>query len=66
MKKNKQPKPILVRDPIIDPNRKVLYRNFHEIGKKFKVVYMVELSRTKTKFIIILFPNYEDPSTFLQ
>lgn len=54
-----------VKDPIIDPDRKLLYRNFHEIGDKFKVVYLVELSRTKNKFFVILFPDFDDTSLFL-
>lgn len=54
-----------IKDPLIDQDRKVLYRNFHEIGSKYKVVYLVEISRTKTKFFVLLFPNFEKPAMFL-
>lgn len=54
-----------IKDPLIDPDRKVLYRNFHEIGSKFRVAYLVEISRSKTKFYILLFPNFEKPEMFL-
>jgi hypothetical protein len=54
-----------IKDPLIDPCRKVLYRNFHEIETKFKIVYLVEISRNKNKFFILLFPNYEQPEMFL-
>lgn len=43
----------------IDPKRKVLYRNFHEIGDKIKVVYLVEISASAHKIYVILFPNFE-------
>lgn len=46
----------------LDNNRKVLYRNFHEIDSK---VYLVEISRNKTKVFICLFEDYENPSIFL-
>lgn len=54
-----------IKDQSIDPKRKVLYRNFHEIGTRFRVVYLVEISKTKNKFYIILFPNFEEPSIFV-
>lgn len=54
-----------IKDPLIDPDRKVLYRNFHEIGSKFRVAYLVEISRSKTKLFILLFPNFEKPEMFL-
>jgi len=43
----------------IDPKRKVLYRNFHEIGDKVKIVYLVEISSNAHKIYVILFPNFE-------
>ena len=46
----------------IDPKRKVLYRNFHEIEKK---IYLVEISRNAHKVFIILFPNFEAPDIFI-
>ena len=61
----KRPKPMKMADPMFDPNRQVLYRNFHEIGGNFKVVYLVEISRSKHKFFLILFPNFEKPSIYL-
>ena len=52
---------------MIDPKRKVLYRNFHEIGNnpKVKVVYLVEISKTPLKTYILLFPNFEQPDVFV-
>jgi hypothetical protein len=46
----------------IDENRKVLYRNFHEISG---VLYLVEISRGKTKVFICLFPDYSQPDIFI-
>jgi len=46
----------------IDPKRKVLYRNFHEIGG---IVYLTEFSRNDKKVFIILFPNFEKPDFFI-
>ena len=60
----KRPKPMQIPNSSfhgIDSDRKVLYRNFHEISG---VVYLVEISRNKTKTIILLFPNYEKPDIF--
>jgi hypothetical protein len=46
----------------IEPNRSVLYRNFHDISGK---VYLVEISRTSKKVFYLLFPNYEKPNNYL-
>ena len=46
----------------IDGKRNVLYRNFHEIGRD---VYLVEISRTPKKIVILLFPNYEKPDEYI-
>jgi hypothetical protein len=46
----------------IDPKRKVLYRNFHNIEQK---IYLVEISRNPLKVFILLFPNFEAPDIFL-
>jgi hypothetical protein len=46
----------------IDPLRKVLYRNLHEIDG---VVYLVEISRNHLKVFILLFPNFEKPGIFI-
>lgn len=46
----------------IEPNRSVLYRNFHDISGK---VYLVEISRTNKKVFYLLFPNYEKPNNYL-
>ena len=46
----------------IDPKRKVLYRNFHDIRG---TVYLVEISRNALKVFILLFPNFEIPDIFL-
>jgi hypothetical protein len=62
---NKRPQPMKLKDPVFDPNRQVLYRNFHEIGLKFKVVYLVEISRNKHKIFVILFPNFERPDIYM-
>lgn len=43
----------------IEPKRAVLYRNFHEISGK---IYLVEISRNKTKIFILLFENFENPT----
>ena len=40
----------------IEPQRQVLYRNFHMIES---TIYLVEISRNARKVFIILFPNYE-------
>ena len=60
----KRPPPMNIKSQTsIDPNRKVLYRNFHPISGK---VYLVEISRNPLKIYILLFPNYEVPDIFLQ
>lgn len=46
----------------MDETRKVLYRNFHEISGK---VFLVEISRNKTKVFICLFENYASPDEFI-
>lgn len=46
----------------IDPKRKVLYRNFHDISGK---IFLVEISRNQLKVFILLFPNFEMPDIFL-
>jgi len=46
----------------IDPKRKVLYRNFHEVQG---TVYLVEISRNSLKIFIILYPNFEAPDIFV-
>ena len=46
----------------IDPKRKVLYRNFHDIDG---TIYLVEISRNALKVFILLFPNFEAPDIFL-
>ena len=53
-----------VKNQQIDPKRKVLYRNFHQIGK-LDVVYLVEISKTPLKTFILLFPNFEQPDLFI-
>ena len=40
----------------------MIYRNFHEISGK---VYLVEISRNKTKIFILLFENFENPSRYI-
>lgn len=46
----------------IDPKRKVLYRNFHDVDG---TIYLVEISRNALKVFILLFPNFEAPDIFL-
>ena len=46
----------------IDPKRKVLYRNFHDIDG---TIFLVEISRNILKVFILLFPNFEAPDIFL-
>jgi hypothetical protein len=45
-----------------DEKRHVLYRNLHEISG---IVYLVEVSRCKTKVFVLLFENYECPQVYL-
>ena len=46
----------------MDENRKVLYRNFHDVSDK---LYLIEISRNKTKVFICLFENYASPDEFI-
>lgn len=46
----------------IDPKRKVLYRNFHDIDGK---IFLIEISRNALKVFILLFPNFEAPDIYL-
>lgn len=46
----------------IDPKRKVIYRNFHDISG---VVYLCEISKNDKKVFVILFPNFEKPDIFI-
>ena len=39
-----------------DDWRTVIYRNFHEISKK---VYLVEISRSKTRVFCLIFEDYQ-------
>ena len=47
----------------IDMTRQVLYRNFHMVGE---TVYLVEISRNPKKVFILLFPNFEQPTEYIQ
>ena len=47
----------------IDMTRQVLYRNFHMIGD---TVYLVEISRNPKKVFILLFPNFEQPTEYME
>ena len=49
-------------DTQIDPKRKVLYRNFHDVNG---TIFLVEISRNSKKIFIILFENYERPDKFI-
>ena len=46
----------------VEPKRTVLYRNFHEISGR---IYLVEISRNPKKVFILLFENFEDPSSYI-
>ena len=46
----------------INSERKVLYRNFHEVSG---MMYLIEISRNKTKFFIVLYENYATPDLFI-
>ena len=46
----------------IEPKRKVLYRNFHQVDSK---IYLIEISRNTKKVFILLFPNFEQPEQYL-
>ena len=63
----RRPKPMpikesVARDAGIDPKRKVLYRNFHDINR---MIYLVEISRSAKKVGVVMFPNYERPEIFV-
>lgn len=62
--KVKRPPPLDVgyNEHGMDTERKVLYRNFHEIDGQ---VYLVEISRNKTKVFVSLFVDYEVPEQFM-
>jgi hypothetical protein len=60
--KRPPPLPISYNELGIDEKRKVLYRNFHEVSD---VVYLIEISRSKTKVFIVLFENYANPDGFI-
>jgi len=47
----------------IDPKRKVIYRNFHDISG---VIYLVEISSNTKKVFVILFPNFEKPDMMIK
>ena len=55
-------KEAVARDAGIDPKRKVLYRNFHDLNG---MIYLVEISRMPKKIFIVMFPNYERPEIFV-
>jgi len=40
----------------------VLYRNFHEINSK---IYLIEISRSKNKLSILLFPDFSYPKEYI-
>lgn len=63
-RRNRRPPPLPIgyNELGMDETRKVLYRNFHEISG---VLYLVEISRGKTKVFICLFPDYSQPEIFL-
>ena len=56
------PLPIGYNEHGIDETRKVLYRNFHEVSGK---LYLIEISKGKTKVFICLFENYQSPDEFI-
>lgn len=56
------PLPISYNTLGIDMKRKVLYRNFHEVSG---TVFLIEISRSKTKVFIVLFENYANPDSFI-
>lgn len=63
----KRPKPMPINASVavgagIDPKRKVLYRNFHDIKG---MIYLIEISRNAKRIFIVLFPNYERPEIFV-
>ena len=52
----------IAKEQNIDPKRKVLYRNFHDING---IVYLTEFSRNKKSVFLVLFPNFEKPDFFI-
>jgi hypothetical protein len=42
--------------------RTVLYRNFHQVSGH---IYLVEISRIKTKIFILLFENFENTKKYI-
>jgi hypothetical protein len=46
----------------VDPKRKVLYRNFHDVDG---TIFLVEISRNALKVFVLLFPNFEAPDIYL-
>lgn len=63
----KRPKPMPIKESVareagIDPKRKVLYRNFHDISG---MIYLIEISRNAKRIFIVMFPNYERPEIFV-
>lgn len=45
-----------------DDWRTVMYRNFHEVSEK---MYLVEISKSKTKVFCIIFEDYTNPGKFM-
>ena len=63
----KRPKPMPVKSHIaketgINPKRRVIYRQFHDINK---TIFLVEICRSSKKILILLFPNYERPDLYI-
>jgi hypothetical protein len=63
-RKQKRPAPLPIGYNTlgINEDRKVLYRNFHEVSQ---FVYLVELSRCKHKIFLVLFEHYQQPNRFI-
>lgn len=61
-KKRPPAMPLKNHENNIDPKRKVLYRNFHDISG---TIFLVEISRNALKVFILLFPNFEAPDIYL-
>jgi hypothetical protein len=56
---------MIIKNPAffnIDPKRKVIYRNFHDISGS---VYLCEISKNVKKVFVILFPNFEKNDIFI-
>jgi len=60
--KRPPPIPIGYNELGIDSTRKVLYRNFHKVSN---LIYLIEISRNKTKVFIVLFENYCTPDIYI-